>query len=37
MITRITGFVFYMMLTGLCAWSTVKYAEDATKALTKID
>lgn len=33
MITRISGFVFYCLLTGLCAWSTVEYAKDATKAL----
>ena len=36
MIARIAGFIFYLMLTGLCAWSTVEYAKDATKAL-KID
>lgn len=35
MITRIAGFMFYLMLTGLCAWSTVEYANDATKALNK--
>ena len=35
MITRIAGFMFYALMTGLCAISTVGYANDAVKVLDK--
>lgn len=35
MITRIVGFLFYTLMTGLCAITTVGYANDAVKALDK--
>lgn len=35
MITRIAGFIFYALMAGLCAITTVGYANDAAKALDK--
>ena len=35
MITRIAGFMFYALMAGLCAITTVGYANDAAKALDK--